>query len=387
MDNKVKHLSILGSTGSIGTNVLSIVAMFPDRFVVEALAAATSIDLLAEQIRRFNPKCAVVRDAEYADLLRERLMPKMATEIVYGYEGYNQAATLPATDMLVSAMVGSSGLIPTFAAIYAGKDVALANKESLVMSGELMMQAARSNNVEIIPVDSEHSAIFQSMLGHRKEDVRRIILTASGGPFLDLPADDFASIRPEDALKHPTWSMGAKISIDSATLMNKGLEVIEARWLFDVSEELIDVHVHPESIVHSMVEYCDGSVIAQLGVPDMRIPIAYALTYPERLPLEVGAPDFFELGQLRFIKPDLARFPCLGLAFDACKRGGTAPSVLNAANEAAVAAFLDHRINLLQIADVVEKTMASHRLVSDPTLFDILSADAWAREYTIRKIS
>ena len=387
MDNKVKHLSILGSTGSIGTNVLEIVAMFPERFAVEALAAATSIDLLAEQIRRFNPKCAVVLDAEHADLLRERLMPKMATEIVYGYEGYNQAATLPATDMLVSAMVGSSGLIPTFAAIYAGKDVALANKESLVMSGELMMQAARSNNVEIIPVDSEHSAIFQSMLGHRKEDVRRIILTASGGPFLDLPADDFASIRPEDALKHPTWSMGAKISIDSATLMNKGLEVIEARWLFDVSEELIDVHVHPESIVHSMVEYCDGSVIAQLGVPDMRIPIAYALTYPERLPLEVGAPDFFELGQLRFMKPDLARFPCLGLAFDACKRGGTAPSVLNAANEAAVAAFLDHRINLLQIADVVEKTMASHRLVSDPTLFDILSADAWAREYTIGQIS
>ncbi|MFV9689556.1 MAG: 1-deoxy-D-xylulose-5-phosphate reductoisomerase [Desulfobacteria bacterium] len=386
MDNKIKHLSILGSTGSIGTNVLEIVAMFPDRFAVEALAAATSIDLLAEQIRRFNPKCAVVLDAEHADLLRERLMPKMATEIVYGYEGYNQAATLPATDMLVSAMVGSSGLIPTFAAIYAGKDVALANKESLVMSGELMMQAARSNNVEIIPVDSEHSAIFQSMLGHRKEDVRRIILTASGGPFLDLPADDFASIRPEDALKHPTWSMGAKISIDSATLMNKGLEVIEARWLFDVSEELIDVHVHPESIVHSMVEYCDGSVIAQLGVPDMRIPIAYALTYPERLPLEVGVPDFFELGQLRFMKPDLARFPCLGLAFDACKRGGTAPSVLNAANEAAVAAFLDHRINLLQIADVVEKTMASHRLVSDPTLFDILSADAWAREYTIGQI-
>lgn len=387
MVDNMKRLSILGSTGSIGTNTLHIVEQFPERFAVEALAAGKNVGLLAEQIRRFNPQAAVVLDEEHAVLLNERLPSGIATEILHGPEGYKYVAGISDADMVVSAVVGSAGLVPTLTAIEAGKQVALANKEALVMSGELMMAAARKNNVSIVPIDSEHSAIFQSLLGHRKEDVRRIILTASGGPFLDVPQDDLASMTPEDALRHPTWDMGAKITIDSATLMNKGLEVIEARWLFDISEGLIDVHIHPQSIVHSMVEYCDGSVVAQLGVPDMRTPIAYALAYPERLPLDLPGPDFFEVGQLTFRKPDFNKFPCLGLAFDACKAGGTMPAVLNAANEIAVAEFLDHRITLPHIPELIQKTMAAHRLISNPELDDIRAADDWAREYTQGNIS
>ncbi len=386
MADKLKRLSILGSTGSIGSNVLHIVEQFPERFAVVALAAGKNVDLLAKQIKQFKPETAVVLDEEHAVLLSEKLPRGVNTEVLYGPEGYKYAASIADADMLVSAMVGSSGLVPTLAGISAGKQIALANKEALVTSGELMMDAARKNRVDIIPIDSEHSAIFQSLLGHKKDDIRRIILTASGGPFLDVPMEDLASITPEDALRHPTWDMGAKITIDSATLMNKGLEVIEARWLFGISEEIIDVHIHPQSIVHSMVEYCDGSVIAQLGVPDMRTPIAYALAYPERLPLNLPGPDFFEMGQLTFRKPDLKKFPCLGLAFDACKTGGTVPAVLNAANEVAVTAFLDHRINLVQIPDLIRKAMASHRMVQNPKLDDILAADAWAREYTEEKI-
>ncbi|MFH1671900.1 MAG: 1-deoxy-D-xylulose-5-phosphate reductoisomerase [Pseudomonadota bacterium] len=386
MADKLKCLSILGSTGSIGSNVLRIVEQFPERFAVAALAAGKNVDLLAKQIRQFKPIVAVVFDEDHAALLSEKLPRGINTEVLYGPEGYKYAASISDADMLVSAVVGSSGLVPTLAAIEAGKQIALANKEALVTSGELMMDAARKNRVDIIPIDSEHSAIFQSLLGHKKDDIRRIILTASGGPFLDVPMEDLASIGPEDALRHPTWDMGAKITIDSATLMNKGLEVIEARWLFGISEEIIDVHIHPQSIVHSMVEYCDGSVIAQLGVPDMRTPIAYALAYPERLPLDLPGPDFFEMGQLTFRKPDLKKFPCLGLAFDACKTGGTVPAVLNAANEVAVSAFLDHRINLVQIPELIRKAMASHRVVSNPGLNDILAADAWAREYTEEQI-
>jgi 1-deoxy-D-xylulose-5-phosphate reductoisomerase len=386
MADKLKSLSILGSTGSIGSNVLRIVEQFPERFAVAALAAGKNVDLLAKQIRQFKPIVAVVFDEDHAALLSEKLPHGINTEVLYGPEGYKYAASISDADMLVSAVVGSSGLVPTLAAIEAGKQIALANKEALVTSGELMMDAARKNRVDIIPIDSEHSAIFQSLLGHKKDDIRRIILTASGGPFLDVPMEDLASITPEDALRHPTWDMGAKITIDSATLMNKGLEVIEARWLFGISEEIIDVHIHPQSIVHSMVEYCDGSVIAQLGVPDMRTPIAYALAYPERLSLDLPGPDFFEMGQLTFRKPDLKKFPCLGLAFDACKTGGTVPAVLNAANEVAVSAFLGHRINLMQIPNLIRKAMASHRVVSKPELNDILAADAWAREYTEEQI-
>ncbi len=386
MADKLKRLSILGSTGSIGSNVLRIVEQFPERFAVAALAAGKNVDLLAEQISQFKPIVAVVLDEDHAALLSEKLPQGINTEVLYGPSGYKCAASIADADMLVSAMVGASGLVPTLAAIEAGKQIALANKETLVMSGELMIDAARKNGVDIIPIDSEHSAIFQSLLGHRKEDIRRIILTASGGPFLDVPMEELASITPEDALRHPTWDMGAKITIDSATLMNKGLEVIEARWLFGISEEIIDVHIHPQSIVHSMVEYCDGSVIAQLGVPDMRTPIAYALAYPERLSLNLPGPDFFEMGQLTFRKPDLKKFPCLGLAFDACKTGGTVPAVLNAANEVAVTAFLDHRINLVRIPELIRKAMVSHKVAQKPELDDILAADAWAREYTKEQI-
>jgi 1-deoxy-D-xylulose-5-phosphate reductoisomerase len=277
-------------------------------------------------------------------------------------------------------MVGASGLLPTVAAVEHGKAVALANKESLVMAGELLMRKARQNNVAIIPVDSEHSAIFQSMVGHRQEDVTKIFLTASGGPFLHTPQEDFDHISPEMALDHPTWDMGPKITIDSATLMNKGLEVIEAKWLFGVSLETIEVVIHPQSIVHSMVQYCDGSVIAQLGLPDMRTPIAYALSYPERLPLAMPEPDFCEIATLTFQEPDLHKFRCLALAFEACRAGGTYPAVLNAANEEAVHAFMKHRIGLGQIAGIVESTMEKHAPVHNPELADILSADAWARQ-------
>jgi len=277
-------------------------------------------------------------------------------------------------------MVGASGLLPTMAAVEHGKTVALANKESLVMAGELLMETAREKGVSIIPIDSEHSAIFQSLVGHRKQDVAKIFLTASGGPFLDTPREEWDGITPERALEHPTWTMGRKITIDSATLMNKGLEVIEAKWLFGVPLEAIQVVIHPQSIVHSMVAYCDSSVIAQLGMPDMRTPIAYALSYPERLPLELPVPEFSEIGTLTFREPDLEKFQCLALAFEACKAGKTYPTVLNAANEKAVNAFLGHRIGLGQIATVVQQALEKHKPVSNPGLSDILSADAWARE-------
>jgi 1-deoxy-D-xylulose-5-phosphate reductoisomerase len=279
-------------------------------------------------------------------------------------------------------MVGSAGLLPTLAAIEAGKPIALANKESLVMAGELVMGAARKKGVSIIPVDSEHSAIFQCLAGNRREDLKQIILTASGGPFLDKPAEELDGVTPEMALRHPRWKMGPKITIDSATLMNKGLEVIEAKWLFDVSLEVIQVMIHPESVVHSMVLYRDGSVIAQLGLPDMRAPIAYALSHPERLPLGLPDPNFVEIGSLTFQEPDTGKFPCLALALEACKTGMTMPAVLSVANEVAVQAFLNSRIGLRRIGDVVEQVMNKHKPVSDPGLSDILEAAEWARHTT-----
>ncbi|NVM56738.1 MAG: 1-deoxy-D-xylulose-5-phosphate reductoisomerase, partial [Desulfobacterales bacterium] len=272
-----------------------------------------------------------------------------------------------------------AGLLPTLAAIKNGKPVALANKESLVMAGELLMRTAREKGVPIIPIDSEHSAIFQSLAGHRREDLKQILLTASGGPFLDKPKQDLEEISPEMALRHPTWNMGPKVTIDSATLMNKGLEVIEAKWLFDVPVELIKVVMHPESVIHSMVVYRDGCVIAQLALPDMRVPIAYALSYPERLPLGFSAPDFVDLGALTFREPDLEKFPCFTLAIEACRIGKTFPAVLNAANEVAVHAFLNHRIVFSHIAQIVQEAMSKHKPVSSPGLSDILGADVWAR--------
>ena len=376
----MKNLSILGSTGSIGQNTLKIVALFPERFSVKALTAATRVDLLARQINTFRPELAAVIDASHAELLKEKIDPDIDIEIVFGQEGYQKAAGLGSVDMVVAAMVGAAGLMPTLAGISAGKDIALANKETLVMAGKMVMERARENNVKILPVDSEHSAIFQSMGGNRKQDVDKIFLTASGGPFLSTPKAEFSKITPKDALAHPNWDMGNKISIDSATLMNKGLEVIEAAALFDVPVDRIEVVVHPQSIIHSMVGYTDGSVISQMGVPDMRGAIAYALSCPERLNIKQPLPSFVDIGTLTFEKPDFDRFPCLTLAFEACRTGHTLPAVLNAANEIAVQRFLDFSLPFEGIAKVVQKVMDNHEITTDPDLSTILEADAWARK-------
>ncbi len=375
----MKRLSILGSTGSIGTNALRIVEQFSDRFSVVALAGGRNIGLLCEQIRCFRPDVAVVLDDVLARQLADMLGPEDTVEICHGPDGYKTAATLDSADMVVSAMVGSAGLLPTLAAVEHGTCVALANKECLVMAGGLLMQTAREKGSQIMPVDSEHSAIFQCLAGNHKQEVKEILLTASGGPFREKSLKDLEAITPEIALRHPTWDMGPKVTIDSSTLMNKGLEVMEARWLFDVPLESIRVVIHPESVVHSMVTYWDGSVIAQLGVPDMRVPIAYALSYPERLPLGLSSPDLVGLGALTFQEPDMEKFPCLGLAIEACREGKTLPAVLNGANEVAVRAFLDRRIGFLGIAKVVEEVMNKHKPVSSPALADILSADTWAQ--------
>ncbi len=374
----MKNLSILGSTGSIGCNVLKIVEMFPDRFSVKALAAKNNISLLAGQIERFRPEIAVVFDEKLAVELEKSLHVRPGVEILYGDKGYKAAAKYDSVDMVVTAMVGSAGLMPTLAAIDAGKNIALANKETLVMAGDIVMKRASEKGVRILPVDSEHSAIFQALKGNRRKDLKKILLTASGGPFLNLPENKFNKIRPEDALKHPTWQMGKKISIDSATLMNKGLEIIEAKHLFNVSHEKIEVVIHPQSIIHSMVSYRDGSVLAQLGIPDMKGAIAYAISYPERLPLQQPIPDFTNIGALTFLKPDMEKFPCLSLAFKACKHGGTLPAVLNAANEAAVNAFLNRKIFFTDIPAIIDKIMKQHVVTENPVLTDILKAHKWA---------
>jgi 1-deoxy-D-xylulose-5-phosphate reductoisomerase len=375
----MKRLSILGSTGSVGRNVLRVVDQFPERFSVAGLAAGRNVGLLAEQVMRFGPDVAVMLDEGLAGQLKETVIGAGNVEILHGLDGYRAAAAMGSADIVVSAMVGSAGLLPTMAAIEAGKPIALANKESLVMAGEIVMGTAQKKGVSIIPVDSEHSAIFQCLAGQRRQDLKHIILTASGGPFLGKSAEDLDAITPETALCHPTWKMGPKITIDSATLMNKGLEVIEAKWLFDVPLELIQVVIHPESVIHSMVVYQDGSVMAQLGLPDMRVPIAYALSHPERLPLGLPQPDFVDIGSLTFREPNLERFPCLALALEACRIGMTMPAVLSAANEVAVDAFLNYRIGLRRIGEVVQQVMSKHKPVTSPSLSDILGAAAWAR--------
>jgi 1-deoxy-D-xylulose-5-phosphate reductoisomerase len=375
----LKKIAILGSTGSIGCSALQVIEQFPDRFQVVGLAAGRNVDLLIEQIHRFRPKVAAVLDQELADDLASRLPGDAGVEVLAGSTGYQELASHTDADMVLSSMVGAAGLLPTLSAIRAGKDVALANKETLVMAGALVMGEVQKYKVTLLPVDSEHNAIFQALEGHRREDLKRILLTASGGPFLNLPKEQLKSVTPAQALAHPNWEMGAKITIDSATMMNKGLEVIEAKWLFEVPVEKIDVHIHPQSIVHSMVEYVDGSVIAQLGMPDMRVPIAYALAYPERLKLDLPTLDFFSVQTLTFQEPDLSRFPCLDLAFTACKAGGTMPGVLNASNEVAVQAFLYNRIPFVGIARLVDKVMEEHELAPATELEAILAADAWAR--------
>jgi len=375
----------MGSTGSIGTNALKIVEMFPDRFCVKVLAAKNNISLLAGQIQKFSPDFAVVFDEKSAEELK-RITANSCVEILYGDDGYNAAASYEPVDMVIAAMVGSAGLMPTLSAIAAGKNIALANKETLVMAGKIVMEKAAEKNVKILPIDSEHSAIFQCIAGHRREDMDKILLTASGGPFLNLPMDEFNNIKPEDTMNHPTWEMGRKISVDSATLMNKGLEVMEAGHLFGVSPEDIEVIIHPQSVIHSMVSYKDGSVIAQMSIPDMKGAIAYAMSYPERLPLGQPLPDFKSIGSLTFQKPDTGKFPCLDLAFSAGKTGGTLPSVLNAANEVAVEAFLNKRLHFTDIPKVIRKTMEKHFVVANPALSDILDADFWARKIAVEQI-
>jgi 1-deoxy-D-xylulose-5-phosphate reductoisomerase len=340
---------------------------------------------LAAQIQRFQPEMAVVIDSDQAARLKK--MVGSRTAIRYGADGYQTAASLASVDTVVTGVVGSAGLLPTLAAIDAGKTIALANKETLVMAGELVMARAREKGVDILPVDSEHSAIFQCLAGGRKAELDKILLTASGGPFRKRPQAEFATITPEAALAHPTWTMGKKISIDSATLMNKGLEVIEAAHLFAVEPARIEVVVHPQSIVHSMVAFVDGSVIAQLGVPDMKGAIAHALCYPHRLAIGQPVPDFAGGISLDFHAPDRRKFPCLDLAYAACTTGGTAPAVLNAANEVAVAAFLDHRIPFSGIPGLIQQTLNAHEPVSNPGLPEILAADRWARTEGERSVA
>ncbi len=376
-----RKLSILGSTGSIGMSTLEVVRQFPERFQVVGLAAGRNVARLKEQIIEFRPRVVSLLHEEDAGAL-EALLKDMGDrpQILFGPQGYETVATNPSVQMVVSAMVGAAGLLPTLAAIKSGKDIALANKETLVVAGELVMEAAREHSVRILPVDSEHSAIFQSLEGNHRKDLRRILLTASGGPFFSKSSEELRQVTPDAALCHPNWSMGRKITIDSATLMNKGLEVIEACRLFDVSVDQIVVHVHPESIVHSMVEYIDGSVIAQLGIPDMKIPIAYALTYPDRLPVKGPSLDLFQLCKLSFYPPDMDKFPCLRLAYEACRQGGTMPCALNAANEVVVQAFLDCKIGFTHIPRIIEDVMASHAAPRQATLEALLQTDRSARK-------
>lgn len=374
----MKKLIIFGSTGSIGSNTLNIVAQFPDRFKVVGLTAGWNGAKLEQQIREFRPRIVSLASEQAAADLRKRCQD-LKIEILWGLEGAIAVATHPEGDLAVSGIVGAAGLIPTLSAIKSGKDVALANKETMVMAGEIIRLEATRQGVRILPVDSEHSAVFQALSGHRREDVRRIILTASGGPFLNTPLSKCRDVTPQQAVRHPNWNMGAKISVDSATLMNKGLEVIEARWLFDFPPDRIDILIHPQSIVHSMVEYIDGSVLAQMGIPDMRCPIAYALSYPERLPLNLKPLDLAAVGSLTFMKPNRKQFPCLGLAYEALQKGGTMPSVLNAANEEAVSAFLREEIGFLEIPKVVQKTIEAHDPQKISSLEDVIAADGWAR--------
>jgi len=375
----IKTIAVLGSTGSIGCNVLEVVRQFPGRFRVAGLAAGNNVKLLRDQMEAFNPALVSVATEKLAAELQAALPVAWHDRIVFGPDGNVAVATLPEADTVVSAIVGGAGLVPTMAAIEAGKDVALANKETLVMAGDLVMNTARRKGVQLLPIDSEHNAVFQALAAGRADDVDKIILTASGGPFREMAERNLWDVTPAQALAHPNWSMGNKISIDSATLMNKGLEVIEARWLFDLPVERIEVLVHPQSIVHSMVEYIDGSVVAQMGIADMRIPIAYALSYPERLRLNLPRLNLARCAELTFSPPDFHRFPALKLAYQACRRGGTQPAVLNAANEVAVAAFLEERIRFPEIALVVSETIKREPIQPIRDISTVLAADLAAR--------
>ncbi len=373
----MKRIAILGSTGSIGRSALSVVDAHPAKLAVVGLAAGANVRLFAEQVRRYRPRVVGMASRESAASLAKELGVDRVAGV--GPDGLAAVATHPDVDIVLCASSGTAALEAVLGAIEAGKTIALANKEVLVMAGALMTEAARRKGVAILPVDSEHNAIHQCLHGRPHAEVRRLVLTASGGPFRGRPVAALHKVRPEDALKHPTWQMGRKITIDSATLMNKGLEVIEAHWLFDVPAPAIDVVIHPQSVVHSMVEFVDGSVIAQLGVPDMRGPISYALGYPGRLRKDIPGLDLVKVGTLSFNEPDTGRFPCLAYAFDAIRAGGTMPAVMNAANEVAVQAFLDERIGFMDIPETIRKTMDRHTPAAPVCVEDVMKADRWAR--------
>ena len=382
----MKNLSILGSTGSIGVNALKVASAHPDKYHVIALSAGKNIDLLLKQIERFKPKAVAVLNESLAMDLKRKLTGGSLPEILYGPEGFKYVATFGPVDTVISAITGAAGLIPTYEGIKAGKDIALANKETMVMAGPLVLAEAKRRGVSILPVDSEHSAIFQSLQGHEKEDLKRVILTASGGPFRNLSLKEMAHVTVSQALKHPNWEMGSKITIDSATMMNKGLEIIEAKWLFDLQMEQIDVLIHPQSIIHSMVEYKDGSIISQMGIPSMMIPIAYALSYPRHIKTGLPPLELEKAGPLSFQKPDLLRFKCLALALKAAAAGGSMPAVLNGANEIAVDAFLKERIGFLDIPELIAQTMEAHQPYPIDRIESVMDADRWAREKTIANL-
>jgi len=378
----MKRLAVVGSTGSIGQNTLRVVEHLSDRFRIFALAANSAVDRLAEQTAAFHPAVVGIRDGGRVDEFVIQCQKRRISipEVVTGEEGLRQIASAPEVDIVVSAAVGAAGLSPTYSAVASGKTVALANKEAMVVAGELLRKTAEKSGARIIPVDSEHSAVDQCLRSGRKNEVRRLILTASGGPFRETRVEQFEKISPEEALKHPVWQMGKRITVDSATLMNKGLEVIEARWLFDIPSEKIDIMVHPQSIVHSMVEFVDGSVVAQLGTADMRQPIQYALTYPERLPSSVPHLDWTTVSRLDFVPPDPKKFPCISLAYRAIEMSGTAPAVLNAADEVAVELFLERKIVFSDIPNLIASTLEAHKTKIADSLESVTEADSWARQ-------
>lgn len=377
----MKNIAVLGSTGSIGTQTLEIIKAYPDRFSLVAMAAGTNIALILEQVHQFKPKIVSVGSKEIAEQLKEKI--PNGIQLTYGIEGLHEVATYPNVDFVLTAVVGSIGIKPTIAAIEAGKTIAIANKETLVSAGQIVMEKVKQHQVSLLPVDSEHSAIFQCLQGEDRKKVEEIILTASGGSFRHKTREELQQVTVNEALKHPNWSMGAKVTIDSATMMNKGLEVIEACWLFKLPFEKIKVILHEESIIHSMVSFEDSAIMAQLGNPDMKVPIQYALTYPERVYLDSKRLQLEEIGQLHFKKMDFNRYPCLQMAYDAGQAGGTMPTVLNAANEIAVAHFLDGRITFLDIEEVIQRTMDKHELLLVTDLEVVEEADRWARDMAV----
>ncbi len=376
----MKNVFVLGSTGSIGTQTLEVARQNPNEIKITALSAGKNVDLMEKQVREFMPRIVVMNDEKAAADLKTRISDLSGIKLLTGMEGNLEAAADPCSDIVVTAIVGMIGIRPTIAAIESGKDIALANKETLVCAGHIIMPLAKEKGIKILPVDSEHSAIFQSLQGSPADRIEKIILTCSGGPFRGMTRDELATKTPEDALKHPNWNMGRKITIDSASLVNKGLEVMEAAWLFGVGHERVCVTVHPQSVLHSAVEFKDGAVIGQMGTPDMKLPINYALFYPDRMPMKSEKLNLFKVGALTFEKPDTDTFRGLALAYDAANAGGTMPTVFNAANEEAVARFLDHKIGFLDIYEEIEKAMNAHKVIANPTVAQILDAEKEARE-------